>query len=261
MKIFGIFCTSNKEKGMNIKMKNVKLYAFPYAFGGASAYKKLSIMLDEHINLISLNYAGHEERISETLLPSIHDMALDIYKIIKHELDNEYSLLGYSMGCLVCYELYHILIKNKKKLPIKIFLFASDSPDFKRKTKYRNNMNIEDVRKLLIEYGNTPDEILQNDELLELIAPIVINDIYAIDHYVPTDSMVNKIECPVILGRGDLEKNIESCKSDWDKFFREESEYIIFKGNHFFMFEESCTQLRKVAETIEEKLYDDIVSI
>lgn len=98
-------------------MKKIKIFAFPYAIGGASAYKDLSNKLSEKgYELCAVNYSGHETRFDEKLIDSIQDIAQDMYNQISKYLDDDYCLLGYSMGGTVCYELFQIIKKNRRKI-------------------------------------------------------------------------------------------------------------------------------------------------
>jgi medium-chain acyl-[acyl-carrier-protein] hydrolase len=235
-------------------MKKINLFTVPYAFGGANIYRGFEKHLESHINIISLNYPGHEARISEKLLLSIQEMAEDVYKQIYDNLECEYSLLGYSMGGYICYELYQIIKKNNKKLPKYMFIFASNEPEYNQKYKNGNDFNLTQVREVLIEFGGTSNEIINNDDFIELIAPIVRNDITALGTYVPTSYIEGKIGCSVTVVRGSQEENIEDCQIKWNNYFYNECEYIVVNGKHFFMFEEDGNRFNEFAEIINKRI-------
>lgn len=241
------------EEGVEIQMKKVNLYAFSYAFGGGNIYWETEMFLDNNINMIPLDYPGHESRYSEELLSSIQDMAEEAYNQICNKLNEEYSLLGYSMGGYVCYELYHIIKRNNKKLPTNIFLFATNEPEYKYKYMSGESMSLTQVKEILEEMGATSKEILNNDEVIEMVAPIVRKDISAIENYIPTSYMVGKIECPVTIVRGSKEKN-ENCQTEWNKYFESECEYIVIDGEHFFMFEDDGNHLKECVDIINKKI-------
>jgi medium-chain acyl-[acyl-carrier-protein] hydrolase len=234
-------------------MKNVNLYAFPYAFGGANIYRELEKYMDKYINIKSLNYPGHELRITEKFSNSIQEMAKDAYDKICEELDNNYCLLGYSMGGLVCYELYQIIKKNNKKLPMHMFIFASDAPDFKQDYEDEENMSLDQVRDILRDMDGTPDEILNNDELIEMITPIIRSDISNIKNYVPTNHTIEKVGCQVTVIRG-IEEDAGTCHSDWNKYFANECEYLTVEGGHFFMFQNDYERTYEYANIINQRI-------
>lgn len=92
----------------------ITLFAFPYAFGGANIYTKIEKYLDKEIKLLPINYPGHESEWMRNPCNTIQGIAEDVYRKISENLDEDYALLGYSMGGIVCYELYQLLHKNNK---------------------------------------------------------------------------------------------------------------------------------------------------
>ena len=119
-----------------------------------------------------MNYPGHESRYSERLLSSIQQIAEDAYNQICDKLDNDYSLLGYSMGGYICYELYHVIKRNNKRLPKNIFVFATNEPGYKQEYKNGDEMDLAQIRETLNEYGATSEEVLNNDAMIDIIAPL-----------------------------------------------------------------------------------------
>ena len=238
-------------------MTHVNLYAFPYAFGNSNIYQELSKYTGKYIKVKPLNYPGHGSRMSDKFANSIQEMASDAYDMIENELDNEYCLLGYSMGGQVCYELYQLIKKNNRKLPIHMFIFASDAPDFKQDIDYKENMTLQHIKKILIDMNGTPNEILKNDEFIEMIAPIVESDSSNIKNYIPTNYAVEEIDCPVTIIRG-LKEETETCESSWNKYFKNKCEYIIVNGGHFFMFENDNKQMHKVVNIINQRIQKHI---
>ena len=235
---------------MNKKM----LFAFPYAFGGASIYYKLQDYLHKDINIVSVNYPGHESRYSERLLSSIQQIAEDAYNQICDKLDNDYSLLGYSMGGYICYELYHVIKRNNKRLPKNIFVFATNEPGYKQEYKNGDEMDLAQIRETLNEYGATSEEVLNNDAMIDIIAPIVRKDTSAIENYIPTGHELGKIKCPVTIIRGSNEENTENCQDEWNKYFDSECEYIEVDGGHFFMFENDGNRFEEFAQIINARI-------
>lgn len=66
-----------------------------------------------------LEMAGHSERCMEPCFSTIQEIASDALRQIKRDLErtDEYCLLGYSMGALVCYERYYMLKNTVGRLP------------------------------------------------------------------------------------------------------------------------------------------------
>ncbi|MFF2291041.1 thioesterase II family protein [Peribacillus butanolivorans] len=240
-------------------MNKIKVFAFPYAFGGSNIYQELGKQLDRSIQMKPLDYAGHGARMFEGFSNSIQEMAQDAYARISNELNDDYCLLGYSMGGYVCYELYQIIKKNNKRLPLHMFMFASKAPDFKKEDENGECMSLEQVRNKLREINGTPEEILNNDELIEMIAPVIRSDISNISNYIPTNYTIGKIDCQTTVIRG-LKERDENCHAEWSKYFNNDFEYLTVNGGHFFMFENDFKRTTEFAEIINERVRKYIYS-
>lgn len=217
-------------------MKNIRIFAFPYAMGGASAYYPLKNKFENSgYQICALNYPGHESRFSEEIRYSMQEIAQDMYDQISEYLDEEYCLLGYSMGGTVCYELYQCIKRNHRKSPLHVFLIAADSPDAEPDFINCENMTVQRVRDIFAEMGGTPNEILESDDMLELLLPIVKGDLCASEKYIPT--LEYKIDCAVTLVRGTEEDNT-CCRQGWNQYLINPCNYHEVEGGHFFMFDD-----------------------
>ncbi|MBP1566530.1 MAG: hypothetical protein J6A58_12345 [Oscillospiraceae bacterium] len=74
-------------------------------------------MHTEYIKLCPLEIAGRGSRFNEKLNYCVSDAVDDLYKNIKIQLDEEYCILGFSMGGILAYELCCKLQKNGCKMP------------------------------------------------------------------------------------------------------------------------------------------------
>lgn len=231
-------------------MKKIKIFAFPYAMGSANAYCSLKNKFENtSYEICALNYPGHERRFSEDVLYSMQEIAQDMYDQISEYLNDEYSLLGYSMGGVICYELYQLIKKNHRKLPLHVFLIAADHPDAEPYFTDCENMTLQRVRDIFIQMGGTPPQILDSEDMLELMLPIVKGDLCASEKYIPSHDY--KIDCGVTLIRGTGEDNT-LCRQSWNQYLVNPCDYHEVEGGHFFMFEDDkglcavCNLIKKV---------------
>ncbi|MEK7017057.1 thioesterase II family protein [Bacillus sp. FSL R9-9410] len=92
-------------------MEKIKLFCLPYAGGSASMYYQLKGYMHKIVDVIPIEYSGHGERISENYYASFKNMVDDIAsKIIDYLDDDQFSILGYSMGSLVAFEVYYEIL-------------------------------------------------------------------------------------------------------------------------------------------------------
>ena len=235
--------------------ENMKIYAFPYAFGGANIYNQFKGSLDSRIKFKSMNYPGHEDRFAEDLLDSITLLAEDAYTQMKPELKEDYYLLGYSMGGYVCVELYHIIMKNGMKPPKGIILLSVDEPMAKTSLDDKDLDNMEVIREILSENGNTDEEVIHDNELMELLAPIIKNDAIADRNYRKEFDENRIILCPVLLIKGEEDANADE-DLKWKKYIKD-LRYEVVKGDHFFLFNPNLgDEVKNMVENFTLASYD-----
>lgn len=224
-------------------MSRVKVFAFPYAIGNASAYNDYKELVKNDFDVIPYEYSGHGSRFLEPCLKTIEDMAMDAYEKIKDEIDGPYIILGYSMGSLVSYELLKIIENKHRNLPLAVFFMASESPGTDPVFTDCENMSLEDVRKLLIGMGGTPKEVLESDEMISLFSGVVKGDYGAIERYKPELTMLSKRSSYYVI-RGDKEDYPSEEMMGWEIVCGENCKFIEFSGSHFFLFDDEKNMIK-----------------
>ena len=230
----------------------MKLIALPYAFGNSAVYYPLEKFLSKEIKLIPVEYAGHFQRYKVPLCYSIRDMALDVYNEISDEINEDYALLGYSMGGIVAYELFNLIRQKGRLLPKHIFLFAANDPEFPHSYANYEEYSTQEIKEVLKTFENTPKKLLEDDYILGLVSPFVKSDCIAVRDYVPKSGSEYNISVPVTLLRGDQEKDVEHCKEGWAKYCSADFTYKVVPGGHFFLFEENGKRMAEYAKLIED---------
>lgn len=219
----------------------MKVFAIPYAFGASYVYNDLKSKLAFDCEVIPIEYPGHGTRFGEELSHNIKELAVDAYNQICKKLlqDEEYAILGYSMGSIVGYELVKLLNESDQKKPECFFASASPAPSFKREKKNYECYDLEDIKEELDSKHGTPQEILDDIEILELLKPLVVNDMIALRDY--HECCLNgKIEIPLVVTRGIGEQdteNLQESYEEWCRNFVGKTSYYEIQGGHFFMFE------------------------
>lgn len=213
------------------------IYAFPYAAGSALMYKQLELILSEHdITLHAMEYPGHGLRHKDALLHDVHALAQDAFNILaKEKLDKPYFMLGYSMGSMVAYELYYMLLKNGMSLPLRMFFCSLAAPQcLKRNNCNYMDMTLDELVEQLRKQNGTPEELLQNRDFMEYLAPIVRSDFTAVNTYKPT-LMETGISVPVNIVYSDEELKVCPNINEWSKRCISQCFYTNAGHGHFFI--------------------------
>ncbi len=210
-------------------------FCLPYAGGSEAIYYKWTKYLNPSIELSPIELKGRGKRYNEIFYETIDEAVEDILKNIKYRIiDNDYAIYGHSMGSLLAYELYYKIKKQKLRKPIHIFFSGYKAPNIIRKKENIYTLPDYDFIKKVIELGGTPEELSNNEELLDIFIPIIRNDFKILENY-NYEKKEDKIECDVSILNGKQDSiNLEEILA-WEKHVGKGFKVYSFEGDHFFI--------------------------
>lgn len=219
-------------------MNKVRLYAIPYAGGSAMVYMKWKKKLDACVELQPLELPGRGARFGVPACETLPELLEDLLSLVReHQQDGlPYALFGHSLGTLIAYELYYAIAAAGLPLPVHLFLSGRETPDRpKRETSY--DLPDEAFIARLKEIGGTPDALFGNEELVKMFLPLLrkdlkINECYS---FVPKEE---QIRCDLTIMNGEEDEiHILDSASDWRTYGGHGSVVRLFRGGHFYLFE------------------------
>lgn len=211
------------------------LFCLPYAGGSEVIYYKWKKYLNSSIYLEPIELKGRGKRLNEDFYVNLEDAVKDIFENIKDRiLDDEYAIYGHSMGSLLAFELYYKIYKENINMPKHIFFSGYKAPSIPREEKQIHLLADKEFIGEVIQLGGTPQEVADNEEVLQLFTPILRNDFKMLEKYLYKEKE-DKIQCDISIlnGREDditLEQ-ILAWKNHGDKGFKVYS----LEGDHFFI--------------------------
>lgn len=229
------------HKGMEISeirgkvMQSIKLFAIPFAGGSANFYFKWKHLLSPQVEVIPMELPGRGARINEKPFTCLEDAVEDLIKKIDRECVSEpYALFGHSMGNLLAFELMQHIRKENLPLPVCAFLSGRRPPHIIEERK-RYLMSDDDFVKELVEMGGTPQEVLENRELLKLFLPVLRADFQLVETYHQPEGR-EPLDVPFVILSGikDTIANAEDMDG-WKSYTRSSCQIVYFNGGHFFI--------------------------
>jgi surfactin synthase thioesterase subunit len=106
----------------------LRVFAFPYAGGGAAAYFRWRAQLPPGIDLVPVLLPGREGRIAEAPLGDMRLLVTEIADAVAPLADRPYALLGHSMGAWIALELARELRRRDERKPCALVATASPAP-------------------------------------------------------------------------------------------------------------------------------------
>jgi medium-chain acyl-[acyl-carrier-protein] hydrolase len=195
---------------------------------------------------------GRWSRIREPLLATIGDFAASAARGIRPYLDKPFAFFGHSVGALVAFELARQLRRDLRLEPVHLTVAARRAPQLVPPVVHPPIHGLSDpafVESLSRHYGNMPQAILDDPELLEVVVRITRADYRALETYAYVDEPPLACRILALGGRRDPMAT-EPDLAAWRAQSSCDSTVRIFSGDHFFLVPEQALVLSAIADAL-----------
>lgn len=212
----------------------LRLFCFPYAGGSAAMFRTWSKNLPASVEVCPIQIPGRENRLREPAFTQLELLVQALVPVLYPYLSIPFAFFGHSMGALISFELARQLRIQCGRSPVHLFVSghrAPQIPDFAPPIHQLPDVAfIEQLRRL----NGTPESVLQNPELMQLILPILRADFTLCEKYVY--SSAKPLNCPISAfgGLQDCKVNCEDIAT-WREQTSSSFTLRMFPGNHFFL--------------------------
>lgn len=229
---------------------DIKLFCFPYAGGGASAYSTIGKKLAGKLEVFAMQLPGREEKIMKSAYTSLESVAGDAAKEIKPHLGSCIIFWGHSMGARIAFEvaqklesegswINHLIVSGNTIPEIPPRIYMKDLPDAAFK---------EELHKM----AGTPRAVIENQELMDIFIPILRADFALAE----TDCVSGQepLDCPITAWCGSQDK--EAKYTDvllWKKYTKQFT-VKVFEGDHFFIKDQEDEVIKEIVQISRDSL-------
>jgi surfactin synthase thioesterase subunit len=244
-------CTARwvKELSTGHEAHATRLFCFPFAGGGASAFAQWASVFPPDVAVCPIQYPGREDRWGEPGFASLEGFVEALAEDLTPHLSGRFAFLGHSFGALVAYELTCALQRRGRPTPLRLFISAARAPHLPPKEPI-HELPERDFLNKLCEFDGMPDEVLRSTELLPVVLPIIREDFRLFEQYRFGSASPLPVPISVFGGLGDGNVPIADLlawSSQTSKAFR--SRFL--EGHHFFLFDSPSRIVSYIAEDIE----------
>ena len=212
----------------------LRLFCFPYAGGGASVFRLWRVELSEVAEVCPVQLPGREARLSEPPLSHAAALVARLADGLAPFMDRPFAFFGHSVGALLAFELARELRRRRQRGPIHLFASAFRSPDRPNPNPPLHALPVADFLRELRAYDGTPQEVLDNALLMELLGPALRADFALHETYSYREEPALSCPLTVLGGRDDAKVSVDDLQG-WQRMTAGGHEQRLFPGGHFYL--------------------------
>lgn len=210
------------------------LVCFPYAGGSAASFHGWQDALQPDVDVRCIQLPGRGTRWHETPMTNLRQLACTLAASLSVALqDKPVCFLGHSMGGLMAFEVCRALAADNRPLPAHLFISGCAMPLHREPIPPYHELPDAALIAVLRNYRGTPEAILRNPEMMELLLPAIRADFQMVSEYRLHDRPVLPIPLTVLYGQADPVR--PEAISSWSEVTSRQFDSIGFAGGHFFI--------------------------
>jgi medium-chain acyl-[acyl-carrier-protein] hydrolase len=212
-----------------------RLFCFPHAGVGASAYRPWTAGLPAELELFVVQLPGRESRIREPALSSIPDIVQSLVPALAPHLDLPFAFFGHSMGAILASEVARALGANGGPMPQHLVVSGRRPPHLPdNKPALHALPDAEFAAEINRRYGGIPAELLQHADVMALLLPSLRADMKALETHRPLQRDPMHIPVSAFGGAQDnltSREHLDAWRGETEGSFRVRT----FPGDHFYL--------------------------
>ncbi|MFI9208639.1 thioesterase II family protein [Streptomyces sp. NPDC053253] len=226
-----------------------RLLCFPFAGGGASAFRTWPALLKDVADVHAVRLPGREERHREPLPTDIDALAREVADAVSDWCQPPYALYGHSMGARLAHRVVHALAERGILLPGLLIVAAHRAPHQPAPLPLTHSLPREELIGKLAKYGATPQALLDNREVLDFFLPVIRADFALSETAEEHPSPALDVPILALGGEDDAPVGMNELNA-WSQHTTAAFRVRRFEGGHFFQF----TNEEQLMELLREEL-------
>lgn len=212
----------------------LRVFCFPYAGGGASIFSTWHRGLPSEVEVVAVQPPGREARLMETPHADLHGLVEAMAPALEPWMDRPFAFFGHSNGGLMAFELARLLRREGRRMPVHLFASGRPAPQVRLEDPPIHALPEDEFIDELRRLQGTPEELLENAELMSLVMPLLRAD-FALGEtyrYVPGPPL----DLPVSAYGGERDDEVARPQLQaWSEQTSGRFHLRMFPGDHFFV--------------------------
>lgn len=226
-----------------------RLFCFSYAGGTSELFRQWQTGLADVCLICPAELPGRGSRMDEPFALSLMQAARQAANAIFPYTTSPYYIFGHSLGSVLALETTRVLQEGGVPLPLGLIVSGRYPPYLPDKRKKLHNMPDEALIDEMRRLGGTPEEILQQRELLDMMLPIVRADFRLLETHKSLRTPCLHVPIHVFCGREDEDSPLELL-AQWQDATDTPCSIDFFDGGHFYINESRDQLLRRLRQLI-----------
>ncbi len=231
----------------------LRLFCFPFAGGGASAFRSWSGQLPASLEVCPIHLPGREGRWKEEPIAYLETLTPQLVSAILPALNVPFVFFGHSMGALISWNVTCFLRKSGYPLPKQLFVAAHRAPYLPNMREIKYALPDDELLAILERFGGTPRLVLEHTELMQLLLPIIRADFCLCETYHYTPEPPLDIPITALGGEHDDLVSREELLG-WQAHTSSSYALQMFSGAHFFIQTQQQEVLSFLAQAVRSML-------
>ncbi|WNV85521.1 alpha/beta fold hydrolase [Umezawaea sp. Da 62-37] len=177
----------------------LRLLCFPYAGGSATVFRGWEAAVPDGVEVLAARLPGRADRWREEPFTDLDLLVDALAEPVSRYVDEPFAFFGHSMGALISFELARRLRRDHGREPAYLFVASCNPPLADVPMPVLASLDDEGLRAKLADLG-LADDVLAEEELMEVMLPLVRADLHIADGYVDRDG--EPLSCPMTAFRG-----------------------------------------------------------
>ena len=229
----------------------LRLFCFPYAGGSGSIYRDWQSAFPLSVEICPIQLTGRGARLREPLMKRVDSVVKALLRELRPYMDRPFAFFGYSMGAVLSFELARALRDDLAQQPVQLFVSGRRAPDIPMEGPVDYDLPDADLVARLRQLDGTPQEILDNREVLELLLPMVRADFEIVQTYKYV--VRPPLQCPIdafagVDDTGATPEHMEGWKNQTKRAFS----LSVIPGEHFFLLQTREQFLKLLVAKVNE---------
>jgi medium-chain acyl-[acyl-carrier-protein] hydrolase len=230
----------------------LRLICFSYAGGSSATFMSWQHHLPTDVELAFVQLPGRGIRLSEAPYQTMTELVKSLFFALEKLPPKQFIFYGHSMGARVAYELTLMLHRFNYRLPIQFIASGSVAPCISRTTEYTYHLPDDEFIEKVRALNGSPEEVLKNDEIMQLLLPALRADFKIIETYCNNNQLIIPTEISVFAGE---DEDIERSDLDaWFKLFMSNTGIHWIPGDHFFVEKNKLSVLKTLNGFIKDHI-------